>query len=177
MRFVEFLKATVLLSGGAATTLAVLTLAAATNEDSEELVFYATGWWFVAALIGAFIGRRVAVNAQIGRLLADARPATTTAPEHRPGAVLVNRLWPLIACVVVAGALAFLAPQIPAIAAGFTIIWSLAWRHQHKAVEAIEERDGATFYVEPTSPVRPMKLVRAPGFRREVPTVDGAPRI
>ncbi len=177
MRFVEFLKATVLLSGGAATTLAVLTLAAATNEDSEELVFYATGWWFGAALIGAFIGRRVSVNPQIGKLLADARSGTTTAPEHRPGAVLVNRLWPLIVCVLVAGTLAFLAPQIPAIAAGFTIIWSLAWRHQDKAVEAIEERDGAAFYIEHTSPVRPMKLVRTPGFRREVPTVDGTPRI
>jgi hypothetical protein len=40
-------------------------------------------------------------------------------------------------------------------------------------VRAIEERDGATFYVERTSPVRPLALVRTPGFRREVPTVNG----
>jgi hypothetical protein len=43
-------------------------------------------------------------------------------------------------------------------------------------VLAIEERDGVTFYVERTSPVRPMRLLRMPGLRREVPTltsVDG----
>jgi len=75
---------------------------------------------------------------------------------------------------VAAGALSFLAPQIPGIAAGFTIIWALAWRRQDAAVEAIEERDGATFYVERTAPHQPIKLVRTPGFRREVPTVSRA---
>ena len=44
---------------------------------------------------------------------------------------------------LLAGGLAFLAPQIPGIAAGFAIIWALAWRRQDAAVAAIEERDGA----------------------------------
>jgi hypothetical protein len=66
-------------------------------------------------------------------------------------------------------------PQIPAIAAGFTIIWALAWRRQESAVQAIEERDGVSFFVERTSPVRPIQLIRTPGFRRERPTVDGTP--
>ena len=79
--------------------------------------------------------------------------------------------------MVVAGALAFLGPQIPAIATGFTIIWALAWRRQHAAVLAIEERDGVAFYVESTSPFRPMQLVRTPGLRREVPTINGTPRV
>ena len=74
---------------------------------------------------------------------------------------------------VAAGVLSFLAPQIPGIAAGFTIIWALAWRRQDAAVEAIEERDGATFYVERTAPHQPIKLVRTPGFRREVITQPG----
>ena len=39
--------------------------------------------------------------------------------------------------------------------AGFAIIWALAWRQQDAAVAAIEERDGAAFYVQRTSPVRP----------------------
>ena len=76
--------------------------------------------------------------------------------------------------VTFSGAIAFLAPQVPGIAAGFTIIWALAWRHQDRAVTAIEERDGVTFYVEPTSPVRPIELVRTPGFRREVPSLNGS---
>ena len=36
-------------------------------------------------------------------------------------------------------------------------------------MEAIEERDGATFYVRRTSPVRPMELMRTPGFKAARP--------
>jgi hypothetical protein len=39
-------------------------------------------------------------------------------------------------------------------------------------VVAFVARDGSTFYVERTSPVRPIRLVRTPGFRREVPTMS-----
>ena len=45
----------------------------------------------------------------------------------------------------------------------------MAWRRQDGAVAAIEDRDGVAFHVEPTSPVRPIQLVRTPGLRREVP--------
>lgn len=168
MRFVDFLRSTVVLSGGAATALALLTLVSATRHDDEQAVFLAVGWWAVASLVGAFIGRRNEVNPPIARLLADAKSATMM-PDHRPGSVVLNRLWPLIVAVVVAGALAVVGPQVPAIATGFCIIWSLAWRRQEHAVRAIEERDGVSFYVEPTSPLRPMHLLRLPGFRREVP--------
>jgi hypothetical protein len=172
VRFVDLLRITVLLSAGAATALAVITVAAASADGDDTVVFVLAGWWFVAALIGAFVGRRAQVSAAIGRLLADAKAATMM-PEHRPGAVAVNRLWPLLVSTVAAGALGLIAPQIPGIATGFAVIWALAWRRQESAVRAIEERDGATFFVEPTSPVRPLRLVRTPGFRREVPTLDG----
>ena len=49
-------------------------------------------------------------------------------------------------------------------AAGFTIIWALAWRRQERAVLAIEERDGVRFYVDKTSPFSPIRLIRTPGF-------------
>ena len=87
-------------------------------------------------------GRRAETNPPIARLLAGAK-ASTTLPEHHPSAILVNRLWPLLLFTLLAGGLAFLAPQIPGIAAGFAIIWALAWRRQDAAVAAIEERDGA----------------------------------
>lgn len=175
MRFVDLLKTTVMLSAGAATTLGVITVAAASHTTDNRLVLISVGWWIVAALVGGFVGRRAAVAPAIGRLLADAKAATMM-PEHRPGAVVLNRLWPLIVSTVVAGALAFLVPQVPGIATGFAVIWSLAWRRQDAAVLAIEERDGVTFYVEHTSPVRPMRLIRTPGFRREVPTINGTTR-
>ena len=49
-------------------------------------------------------------------------------------------------------------------AAGFAIIWALAWRRQEAAVAAIEERDAVRFYVEKTSPLSRSQLVRTPGF-------------
>jgi len=174
VKYSDLLKTTILLSAGAATTLALVTTASAANGDDSRVLTIMAAWWLIATLIGVFAGRRSTVAPAIGRLLADARSATSM-PEHRPAAVVFNRLWPLVLCTVVAGALAFLAPQIPGIACGFTIIWALAWRRQESAVRAIEERDGASFYVERTSPVRAVQLVRTPGFRREVPTVDGLP--
>jgi hypothetical protein len=175
MRFVDLLRTTVLLCGGAATTLAVVCVAGATRDANEQLVIYATAWWLIASILGSFIGRRNEASPPIARLLADSKAATMM-PEIRPGATILNRLWPLLAATLVAGALAFLAPQIPAIAAGFTIVWALAWRRQDQAVVAIEERDGVQFYVEKTSPLQPVKLVRVPGLKREVPSLDGVPR-
>ena len=172
MRFVDFLRSTVLLSAGAATTLGVLTLIAATRDQDDQVALYATGWWVAATLIGTWIGRRNEINPPIARLLADAKAATMM-PDVRPGATMLNRLWPMLLAVVVAGALTFLGPQIPGIAAGFTIIWALAWRRQESAVSAIEERDGVTFFIDKTSPLRPIQLMRLPGFRRERPTVNG----
>jgi hypothetical protein len=170
VRFVDLLKSTVMLSAGAATMLAIVTVIGATSDHDDTLVLIATGWWVAASLIGVLLGRRGQVTAPIGRLLADAKMATML-PEHRPAAVILNRLWPLLVSTVAAGAVGFVFPQVPAVACGFAIIWSLAWRRQDSAVLAVEERDGVTFYVERTSPVRPMQLVRTPGLRREVPTL------
>ena len=38
------------------------------------------------------------------------------------------------------------------------------WRRQEAAVAAIEERDGVRFYVDRTSPLSPIQLIRTPGF-------------
>jgi hypothetical protein len=168
VRFVDLLKTTVLLSAGAATVLAAVCVAGAQLQGTNSIVVVCAAWWAIAAVIGSLLGRRADVTPALARLLADARSATSL-PEQRPGRAILNRLWPLGASTVAAGALAFLVPQVPGVAAGFAIIWALAWRHQDRAVTAIEERDGVTFYVERTSPVRPMRLVRAPGFRRNLP--------
>ncbi len=164
MRFVDFLRTTVLLSAAAATALAAVTVLAGAGGSDSLLVPISVGWWILAVVIGLRLGRRAQATPPIARLLSTAK-ATTTLPEHHPSAVLLNRLWPLFVFTVLAGGLAFLAPQVSGIAAGFAIIWALAWRRQDAAVAAIEERDGACFYVRRTSPVRPMALERTPGFK------------
>jgi hypothetical protein len=172
--FVDFLRATVVLSAGAATALATVTVLATGAGSHHSQILISVGWWALAVPIGLRIGRRAQTNPPIARLLAGAR-VSTSLPELRPSAVLLNRLWPLLLFTLVSGGLAFLAPQIPGIAAGFAIIWALAWRRQDSAVAAIEERDGAAFYVQRTSPLRPMTLVRTPGFKTSRPErVNGA---
>ena len=170
MRFVDFLRVTVLLSAAGASLLALLCVIGASGNSDTTIVLEAVGWWIVAAAIGLWLGRRATASPPIARLLASAKAATMM-PEHRLGFTILNRLWPLLISTLAAAALAFLAPQIPGIATGFAIIWALAWRRQDAAVQAIEERDGVTFFVDQTSPLNPMQLIRIPGFRREVPTI------
>jgi hypothetical protein len=175
VRFVDFLRAAILLCAGTATVLATVTVIAASREADDTLVFIIAGWWIVAGIFGAWLGRRHETNSPIARLLASAR-STTSLPEQRPSSLLLNRMWPLLLSTILALGLGLFAPQIPGIACGFAIIGSLAWRRQEAAVTAIEERDGVAFYVEPTPPHKPIKLIRAPGFRRDLVSANGASR-
>jgi hypothetical protein len=164
MRFVDFLKATVLLCAGAATLLAALTIVGGARTGEQVNTLIAVCWWGIAAVIGARIGRHHAASPPIARLLADARMQMSL-PELRPGVTLLNRLWPLLFSTVGAAVLGVFVPQVPAVAAGFAIIWALAWRRQESAVAAIEERDGFRFYVDRTAPFAPIRLIRTPGLR------------
>lgn len=164
MRFSDFLRTTVMISAAAATLLAAVTLAGANGNGDDLIVPVAAGWWVIAGVIGVWFGRRAETSPPIASLLASARMQPTL-PEVQPGRTVLNRLWPLLISTLGAGAVAFALPQVPAVATGFAIIWALGWRRQSSAVTAIEERDGARFYIERTSPLQPIKLVRTPGFR------------
>jgi hypothetical protein len=135
----------------------------ATEEYDAVLVWVAATWWLLAVVSGIWMGRRTEVTPAITRILASAR-STTVLPELRPGVILLNRLWPLLLFTLIAGVAGFFFPQVAAIATGFALIWPLSIRHQEKAVAAIEERDAVRFYVDRTSPVAPMSLIRTPGF-------------
>jgi hypothetical protein len=168
MRFVDFLRTAVLLFAGSATVLAAVAIAGAQARDDRVLLYVALGWWVLAALGGGWVGRRREASAGIERLLRSARAATSL-PELEPGAVLFNRLWGLALFTVLAGGVAFLIPQVPAIGAGYSLGIALAWRKQSAAVEAIEGRDGVQFHVERTSPFKPTRLIRTAGFRKIEP--------
>jgi hypothetical protein len=172
MRFTEFLRITVLISAAAASVLAVVTLAGANGTSDDLVVPLGAAWWVSAGLIGVWLGRRPETSQPIASLLASARMQATL-PELQPGRTVLNRLWPLLVSTIGAGAVAFSLPQVSAVAAGFAIIWALAWRRQSSAVAAIEERDGARFYIEQTSPLTPIKLVRTPGFRSNLFELNG----
>lgn len=165
MLFRDFLRTAVLLFAGAGSALAVVAIAAASGQDSNAPLVVAVGWWILSAVAGLWLGRRNAPTPQIGRLLAAAR-ATNTLPEVEPGVIVFNRLWPLGVMTLGSGAVAWLIPQVPAIAAGYAIAVALTWRKQSSAVTAVEERDGVRFYFERSSPFGEPKLIRTPGLRR-----------
>jgi hypothetical protein len=163
VRFTDFLRATVLLSAGAATLLAALTVVSLSQSYDRTLVVFSALWWAGAVLIGLWLGRRAETSPPIRRLLLNARTQTTL-PEVRPALTLINRVWPLLFATIGASILSVYEPQVAAVASGFCIIWALAWRRQASAVAAIEERDAVRFYIDRTSPLQPMRLVRTPGF-------------
>ncbi len=173
MRFADFLRTTVLISAAAASALAAVTLAGAVSSGQNLVVPVAAGWWVLSGIAGLWLGRRAETSPPIAALLAGARTQRSL-PEVNPSRTVLNRLWPLLLSTLGAGALGVILPQVPAIATGFAIIWSLAWRRQASAVTAIEERDGARFYVERTSPLKPIWLVRTPGFRTNLFELNGA---
>ena len=175
MRFSDFLRTTVLISAAAASALAAVTVAGASSGGDDLLVPVAAGWWVLGGAIGIWMNRRNDASPAIANLLANAKMQSSL-PEVSPARVVVNRLWPLLVSTIGAGALAFVFPQVPAVATGFAIIWALAWRRQASAVSAIEERDGARFYVVRTSPFKPIQLVRTPGFRSNLIEFNGASR-
>jgi hypothetical protein len=173
MRFHEFLRTTVLMSAGSATALALVAIVGIAGGDHTKLVALAIGWWVLGGAVGLWVGREASVSQAIGSLLAAARTQRSL-PEVSPARTVVNRLWPLMLVTIAAVGIGLVAPQIPAIAAGFAIVWSLAWRHQASAVKAIEDRDGARFYIDQTPMLSAIRLVRTPGFRANVPEIDQA---
>ena len=163
MRFGDFLRTTVLLSAGSATALALVTMLSLSRDFDPVVTYISAGWWLIATYIGLRLGSGADVSPPIARVMADARHQTML-PELRPSTTLLNRLWPLLIMTIGAGALGTFQPQVASAATGFGIVWALAWRRQHMAVLAIEQRDSARFYVDRTSPLQPIRLIRTPGF-------------
>lgn len=172
MRFGEFLRVTVLLTAAAATLLALQTVLQASRAADSLVIYISAVWWTAAISLGVWLGRGSMASPPIADLLASAR-SQTMLPELRPAAVLLSRLWLLLVSTLVAVVVAFFLPQVAAVGAGFAMIWSLAWRRQHRAVAAIEERDGVRFYVERSSPLQGIRLVRTPGFGGRFLAVNG----
>jgi hypothetical protein len=166
MLFVDLLRLTVLLIGGSATALGGVTVVAAKLEGDDATLIFAGGWWLVAAALGIYLGASSRAGEAMARALASARTSTSL-PTETPGRIAFLRLWPIGAFALVVGGVAWLFPQVAAVGAGFAILNALAWRYRERAVTAIEERDGVRFYVEPTSALEPIKLIRTPGLGRD----------
>jgi hypothetical protein len=166
--FTELLRVTVFLVAGVATALGAVSIVTAQNDADTLALIVAGGWWVVAAVIG-FVGGRSARSAEaVSRPLAAARTATSL-PVESASRIALLRLWPIGVFALLCGGLAWVWPQVAVIGAGYAILTALAWRGRESAVQAIEDRDGVRFYVEATSALEPVRLVRTPGLYRDRP--------
>ncbi len=172
MLYTEFLKTTVMLMAAEATALAAIAILSAMSGQNDIVLIETLGFLVLGGIAGVLFGRRPKTTTAIATLLAEAK-SETALPPIKPGSILINRLWPLgVYALVFAGA-SFIYPQPAALGAALLIFAALAWRKQGAAVTAIEERDGARFYVTQTSPFRGIELVRASGLRR-VTSLNGS---
>jgi hypothetical protein len=166
MLYVDLLRVTVLLIGAVATALGGVSVLVANRDADATLLIVALAWWAIAVIIGMRQGRSARAAEAMSAALAAARTATSL-PSETPGRIAFMRLWPIGLFAIVVGGMAWLLPQAAAIGAGYAILMALTWRSREAAVTAIEERDGVRFYVEPTSALQPVRLVRTPGLGRD----------
>ena len=166
MLFTDLLRLTVLLVAGLATALGGVAVVAADAENDTLTLVVGGVWWAVAFAAGLYLGRPDRAADSIGEVLAAARTITSL-PEASANRIALGRLWPLGVFALIAGGLAFLFPSVPAIGSGYALLVALMWRNREAAVIGIEDRDGVRFYVEPSSPFEPLRLVRTPGLSRD----------
>jgi hypothetical protein len=163
MPFTDLLRLTVFLAGAEATALGAVTIISAAGMDDTLTLLVATGWWPISVAIGLYLGRRSRAADGVRDVLGAARTATSL-PDETPARIAIERLWPIGLTALLAGGLGFLFPGVAAIGTGYALLVALAWRTREAAVLGIEDRDGVKFYVEPSSALRPLTLVRTPGL-------------
>jgi hypothetical protein len=164
--YCDLLRVTVLLVAGVASVLGAVSVVVANSDGDTTALIVAGAWWLVAALTGLLLGRTARAAEAVGPVLAAARTATSLPPES-PARIALLRLWPIAVFAVGGGIAGWIWPQVAAIGAGFAIGIALLWRRHEAAVAAIEDRDGVRFYVEASSALEPLKLIRTPGLYRD----------
>ena len=167
MLFSELLRLTVFLFAGVATALGAVSVLLANQEQPSVLaVAVLGGWWLLAVVLGLVWGTEARSAEALAPALRSAKTQTSL-PSESEGRIAFMRLWPIGAFGLVCMVAGAFLPQVTAIGAGYAILIALGWRRREAAVQAIEDRDGVRFHVEPSAAHRPLKLVRTPGLYRD----------
>jgi hypothetical protein len=162
VRYCDYLHTSVLMIASSAFAL-ILIAAGSMGAAGRTMIILSIGWIVVAVIVGLWIGRGSSIQEPVRLLLSKSRPEPIF-PTIEPAAVLFARLWPVLAITLVAAVAAYWYPQLAVAAAGYGLLWALAWRKQSDAVLAIEERDAVHFWIVRSSPIKPPKLVRVPSM-------------
>lgn len=166
MPYTDLLRVSVFITAAEATVLGAIAAVAANREGDTTIMLVAAAWWLVSLAIGIYLGRPARAADDVRDALARARIATSL-PDQSPARIAFVRLWPIAFTAIAAGVIGIFFPGVAVIGAGYALIVSLAWHTREAAVLGIESRDGVKFYVVPSSALRPIELVRAPGLRSD----------
>lgn len=163
MRYCDYLHSSVLMIGSSAVALILISAGSLARDGSMTLIVLSIAWLATCVIVGLWQGSGESAQESVRRLLSKSRPEPIF-PQIEPPAVLLSRLWPVLAITIMAAFTAYWFPQLAVAAAGYGLLWALAWRRQSDAVLAIEERDTVHFWIVRSSPFAPPKLVRVPAM-------------
>lgn len=163
MRYCDYLHSSVLMIGSSAVALIVISAGSLARDGGMTLIILSIAWLAICVVVGLWQGSSESAQDSVRVLLSRSRPEPIF-PKIEPPAVLLSRLWPVLAITIVAAFSAYWFPQFAVAAAGYGLLWALAWRRQSDAVLAIEERDTVHFWIVRSSPFAPPKLVRVPAM-------------
>lgn len=149
--------------GSSALALGLISIESLTRYGSPTLFVVSGSWLVISVVTGLWLGSGPSVQESLRLLLSKSRPERIF-PRIEPPAVLLSRLWPVLAITLVSAISSYWFPQLAVASAGYGLIWALAWRRQSDAVLAIEERDAVHFWIVRSSPFKPPKLVRVPAM-------------
>jgi len=167
MPYTDLLRSTVFLAAAGATVLAIVAVLGAQRDQNETTLLVGAVWWIAATWIGLSMGGAERAAESVRGPLASAHTVHPGGPGvslPSPGRIGFGRLWPIPAAVLIAGGVGVFLPEVAVIGSGFALLVALAWRNRESAVLAIELRDGVRFVVESGSALKPVKLIRSPGF-------------
>ena len=163
MRYCDYLHSSVLMIGSSAVALILISAGSLARDGGMTLVLLSVAWLAIAVVFGLWMGSGPSVQESVRTLLSKSRPEPVF-PKIEPPAVLLSRLWPVLVITLLAAFTSYWFPQLAVAAAGWGLMWALAWRRQSDAVLAIEERDAVHFWIVRSSPFGPPKLVRVPAM-------------
>ncbi len=163
MRYCDYLHGCVLLVGSAAIALILISAGSLAWFAGSTLTLISIAWLVICVASGLWLGRADAVQEPVRELLAHSRPEPVF-PQIEPAAVLLGRLWPVLALTLVAAVSTYWFPHLAVATAGYGVLWSLAWRKQSGAVLAIEERDLVHFWIVRSPWLKAPRLVRVPAM-------------
>jgi hypothetical protein len=161
VRYCDYLHGSVLLIGSAALTLLLVSAGSLAWYGSSLMISVSVLWLVICVACGLWLGRGTNVQEPVRELLSRSRPVPIF-PKIEPPAILLSRLWPVLAITLLAAISSYWFPQLAVAACGYGALWSLAWRKQSDAVLAIEERDLVHFWIVRGSPLKSPRLVRVP---------------